>query len=97
VRRETFPAAGATPLSNGFNLSRWALDHGGFTAFLENSIGQEHWQRRRGNQHAGARRAHLRPVAGDGNALRDIPAGPSSRLSISHGISPPDQKLGLDN
>jgi multidrug efflux pump subunit AcrB len=34
MRRETFPAAGATPLSNGFNLSRWALDHGGFTAFL---------------------------------------------------------------
>jgi multidrug efflux pump subunit AcrB len=37
MRRETFlPPADMTPagVSKGFNLSRWAIDHGGFTAFL---------------------------------------------------------------
>jgi multidrug efflux pump subunit AcrB len=35
MRRETFPLpTDAASLPKGFNLSRWALDHGGFTAFL---------------------------------------------------------------
>src|ERR1700724_2519231 len=37
MRRETFlPSADMIPAgaSKGFNLSRWAIDHGGFTAFL---------------------------------------------------------------
>jgi len=37
MRRETFlQPAEMIPVgaSKGFNLSRWAIDHGGFTAFL---------------------------------------------------------------
>src|ERR1700730_14530169 len=37
MRREAFlPSADMAPAgaSKGFNLSRWAIDHGGFTAFL---------------------------------------------------------------
>jgi multidrug efflux pump subunit AcrB len=35
MRKETFlQPADMNPASKGFNLSRWAIDHGGFTAFL---------------------------------------------------------------